>query len=362
MEKCLGEKMNKSGRAFCEKSILWNYNQNYELLKNNRNNTLDEVIKFHQGIEKYYDKTSKKEIVPGVYVKDESERLNTGSFKILGVSYSIYKLFEDKCKQKNFMGLYEYLVKKKMCFVTASDGNFGIALSYFCKILKQKCIVYLPSNTPQYYINRIRKNNAKIFLCKGDYDVCVYNAIIYSRKNNVKLILDTKPFGLTVDDVSANVISGYTTLFLEDMDEYDYMFIPAGVGGLLSAAIQYNSHIGNKRCKVISVEPIVYNCVQQSIHKGKIIKVKGGNTLINGLKCCSPSESAWTYIYKGVYGCLGVDDYECMVAKSELETYGFSTGFTGAMGYCGYKAFVKLEIENLKDKRILIINTERVAI
>ena len=51
-----------------------------------------------------------------------------------------------------------------------------------------------------------------------------------------------------------------------------------------------------------------------------------------------------------------------MVAKSELETYGFSTGFTGAMGYCGYKAFVKLGIENLKDKRILIINTERVAI
>lgn len=208
-------------------------------------------MKFHQGMTKYYKSTPEKEIYAGIHIKDEAKRLNTGSFKILGVSYAIYKMFEEECNGNGFQGLCDYFEQRKVCFVTASDGNFGIAVSYFCKLINQKCKVYLPHSTPQYYIDKIAENNATIVFCEGDYDECVNSAIQFSIGNNVKLVLDTAIRGKFMEEVARNVIVGYCTMFLESRNYYDYMFIPTGVGGLLAAAILYNIHIGNKECKII---------------------------------------------------------------------------------------------------------------
>lgn len=181
----------------------------------------------------------------------------------------------------------------------------------------------------------------------------------YFDENNVKLVLDTAIRGKFMEEVARNVIVGYCTMFLESRNYYDYMFIPTGVGGLLAAAILYNIHIGNKECKIISVEPETYNCVQQSICRGKLIRINGSDTLMNGLKCGTPSEYAWPFILNGTYGCLCISDYECMLGKKELEIYGIETGATGSTGYSGYKVFEKNKIENLEGKKILIINTEK---
>ena len=323
------------------------------------NSALEEAMKFHQGMTKYYKSTPEKEIYAGIHIKDEAKRLNTGSFKILGVSYAIYKMFEEECNGNGFQGLCDYFEQRKVCFVTASDGNFGIAVSYFCKLIYQKCKVYLPHSTPQYYIDKIAENNATIVFCEGDYDECVNSAIQFSIGNNVKLVLDTAIRGKFMEEVARNVIVGYCTMFLESRNYYDYMFIPTGVGGLLAAAILYNIHIGNKECKIISVEPETYNCVQQSICRGKLIRINGSDTLMNGLKCGTPSEYAWPFILNGTYGCLCISDYECMLGKKELEIYGIETGATGSTGYSGYKVFEKNKIENLEGKKILIINTEK---
>lgn len=131
------------------------------------------------------------------------------------------------------------------------------------------------------------------------------------------------------------------------------MFIPAGVGWLVSAAILYNMSIDNKQCKIISVEPETYNCVQQSILNGYLSKAEGRNTLMNGLKCGTPSEYAWQFIFNGIYGCICVNDDECILAKTELEMYGIETRFTGATGYSGYKLFKNNNIENLEGKKYL---------
>ena len=283
--------------------------------------------------------------------------MNTGSFKILGVSYSIYKIFQNECCNQEFKGLYGNL--NTCCFVTASDGNFGVAVSYLCKINKQHCKIYLPYFTPEYYVNIMKKNNAEIVFCDGDYDECVQKAIQFSDGNNVKLILDTAIEGGLTGDIAKNVILGYCTMFLEDSHFYDYMFIPTGVGGLLSAAILYNLYIGNNQCKIISVEPKTYNCIQQSIMNGYLTKIKGGDTLMNGLKCGTPSKCAWPLILNGVYGCLGISDDECILAKAELEKKGIDTGYTGAAAYAGYMCFRNNNFENLDRKKILVVNTEK---
>lgn len=150
------------------------------------NSALEEAMKFHQGMTKYYKSTPEKEIYAGIHIKDEAKRLNTGSFKILGVSYAIYKMFEEECNGNGFQGLCDYFEQRKVCFVTASDGNFGIAVSYFCKLINQKCKVYLPHSTPQYYIDKIAENNATIVFCEGDYDECVNNSLGQSGSSRCK--------------------------------------------------------------------------------------------------------------------------------------------------------------------------------
>lgn len=339
--------------------MKWRFNKQYCKLSCERDDELSDVFRFHMGMTGYYKKTLEKEIVANVYIKDESNRMNTNSFKILGVSYSIYKMYEDKCRNKGFSGLLEYFSTKRITFVTATDGNFGIAVSYFCNLLKQKCIVFIPMSTPLFYINKIKQNKAEIVFCSGDYGDCVENAIKYSKYQNVTLILDTSTPSEFMNDVARYVIKGYTTIFFESNEKkYDYIFVPAGVGGLVAATIQYNLYIKNKLCKVISVEPETYNCIQESIINGHPTKVKGNDTIMNGLKCGAPSWFAWEYIYKGLYGGITISDTECVMGKLEMERYGLNTGYTGASAYAGYKAFCKDHIEELKNKNILILNTE----
>ncbi|MCC2168662.1 PLP-dependent lyase/thiolase [Gallintestinimicrobium propionicum] len=338
--------------------MLWDYNKNYSQLMTEDSNILLGVLQFHRSMTDYYTATLEKKIGE-VYIKDESDRMGTGSFKILGVSYAIYKLYEKMCHSNNFNGLKDYFDKRKTTFVTASDGNFGIAMSYFCKLLHQECRVFIPQTTPEYYVNKMKINKAEINFVDGNYDECVEKANEYNGKENVSVILDTSKEGMHMSDIAENVINGYTTLFAEKGNQYyDYIFVPAGVGGVAAAAVKYNRCIGNSACKIICVEPINYNSLQKSLINGYLTQIKGSNTLMNGLKCGCPSEAAWQYIQSGVYGSISISDSECIIGKEELERKGINTGYTGASAYAGYKAFCHEEIEDLKGKKILILNTE----
>ena len=110
--------------------MLWDYNKNYSQLMTEDSNILLGVLQFHRSMTDYYTATLEKKIGE-VYIKDESDRMGTGSFKILGVSYAIYKLYEKMCHSNNFNGLKDYFDKRKTTFVTASDGNFGIECLIF---------------------------------------------------------------------------------------------------------------------------------------------------------------------------------------------------------------------------------------
>lgn len=236
--------------------------------------------------------------------------------------------------------------------ISMVDSNLQREMSYFCKLLHQECRVFIPQTTPEYYVNKMKINKAEINFVDGNYDECVEKANEYNGKENVSVILDTSKEGMHMSDIAENVINGYTTLFAEKGNQYyDYIFVPAGVGGVAAAAVKYNRCIGNSACKIICVEPINYNSLQKSLINGYLTQIKGSNTLMNGLKCGCPSEAAWQYIQSGVYGSISISDSECIIGKEELERKGINTGYTGASAYAGYKAFCHEEIEDLKVRR-----------
>lgn len=296
---------------------------------------------------------------PNVTIADCSGALGLNSFKAFGVTYAFYKMMQERIK-----GIYDFntLIEKafsnniKVC--TASDGNFGVAVSHMCKLLNIKCRVYLPKDTPKYYIDKLIELSAEIVFIKGDYDKCIAKTLECMGHDGIEVLLDTSIAGEYENSFVKNVMRGYLSVFMLIDKQFDYVFVPVGVGGLLSATISFFKSNGNNKTQIIAVEPESYNCVQKSLEKGEMVSVEGKKTLINGLTCGTVSSIAWNNIKSGTDIAMTISDEEAERGYNSLLEKGIDTGYTGAAAYSGYLMFSNdYFIE--KNSKVLIINTEK---
>lgn len=319
---------------------------------------MSDVLNFHKSIQSFSD-FKMIDIKPNVTIIDCSESLGLNSFKVFGVTYAFYKMM-----QKKFPEICDYtsLIKNasscgvKVC--TASDGNFGVAVSHLCSKLKLECQVYLPIDTPQFYVDKLKNANAEIKFIDGDYDKCIDKVLKNTVNDRCEVLLDTSISGIYENEFVENIMRGYLSVFSLIDKKYDYVFIPVGVGGLLSAAITYFKSNNYVQPVIISVEPEKYNCVQESLKKKSRVSVFGGKTVINGLMCGTVSALAWNNIKLGTDIAMTLSDEEAEKGYNELKSLGVRTGYTGATAYSGYLMFIdKYYIDS--NKKILIINSER---
>lgn len=327
----------------------------YKILKND----IKDYYLFHKTIPGYKE-TPLLRITSNVYIKDESHRLDSNSFKILGVSSAVAEQIGKFSKRQihSFTELYNICKGLKVTVCTASDGNFGVSCAQMCKMLNLQSLIFIPFDTPKYYINEIVKYGGAYELVIGDYDRCVERAISYKTKNKeCVLILDTAILEMQVQ-CAKQVMGGYKTIFSEikNLNQFDYIFIQSGVGGLLAAAVCSIIDYKCKATKLIAVEPKNYNCLQLSIKEGKPIVAVGGETIINGLKCKTVSSAAWDILKYGVYSVTTVSDADCFKAFTFFKNMNIETGYTGACAYSGYWSIRHLIPS---DKKVLCINTER---
>ncbi len=340
-----------------ETKIRYVNNSNKEWIEIDRDKIL-EVEKFHRSM----NMPLPISILPtkyGIDILDESNCMGLNSFKILGVSYAIFKLFQKiDYRIKDYESLLKYAIRSNQRICTASDGNFGVAMAHICNLLCITCKIFLPYDTPLYYIDKIRETNADIVLVLGNYDECVLEAIKYGKLYKMLVFLDTAVPRLYESEIPLNIIYGYSTMFLGVKKRYDYIFVPSGVGGLLASTVLFCSSNQQKVVpKIISVEPKMYNAVQQSILNDSIVKVDGGDTIINGLKCGQVSSAAWSYIRRGIECAMVISDQECKEAYRKLKKLHIDTGYTGAASFAG--ALKYLSDIGCNEKNILVINTER---
>ena len=79
---------------------------------------------------------------PELYLKDESSRMNSCSFKILGVSYAVNRLMD------------EGKLRTGDTIASMTDGNHGEALALVAKQQGLESIVLVPKNVPAVRVQR----------------------------------------------------------------------------------------------------------------------------------------------------------------------------------------------------------------
>lgn len=248
--------------------------------------------------------------VGGVYIKNEAERLNMNSFKVMGGSYAIYRLVKQLLGREDEDLSFEYLVSKEchdelgdVVFCSATDGNHGRGLAWACQKMGHPCKIYVHSETSQPRIDAIAKFGADVTVVKGNYDDAVRQAAEDAAKNGWHVVSDTSWPGY--EEIPTWIMQGYNSIMLEVQEQFagmgivkpTHVFVQAGVGAMAAGVIGfYTSLFPNDPPKFIVVEPDKAACVYESIAAGdgNCHSVKGSlDTIMAGLACGDPSPVAF---------------------------------------------------------------------
>lgn len=249
---------------------------------------------------------AEKLAVGEIWLKDESYRFGLNSFKALGASYAISKLLTGDTGGLDFEGLQKTMLadsSSRPAFVTASDGNHGLAVAWVAQLLNANCTVYMPFGTEQVRIDAIKALGGHAEAIDGNYDDAVSRALAMAEAHGWELIQDMAWEGYT--SVPLWIMQGYSTLATEALEQIKgsqptHVFLQAGVGSM-AAAVQavLIERYGVEGPRVIIVEPEYAACFFQStlIGDGKLHALEGHlETSMAGLACGTPSSLAWPII------------------------------------------------------------------
>lgn len=300
-----------------------------------------------------------------VLLKDESCRWGLGAFKIMGVSYAIHRLLEDR------------LLTRESILCSATDGNHGQAVAHVARKMNLRAHIYVHSHTTQARADAIEREGAEVVVVDGNYDDAVRRAADDAQRHGWTVISDTSWPGYEL--VPRYIMAGYTILLDEAAQQWsptatpEVVLIQAGVGGLLCAVASWLCNkFGSRRPYLISCEPIGAACVLESAKAGQLTTLQGSlDTVMAGLSCGTPSPVAWPTISTVVDAFVAIDDElteEAMrlLAHPEPPDCAVVAGESGACGLASLIAVLRNEdLKPVRDSarlgpgsRILVVNTE----
>jgi diaminopropionate ammonia-lyase len=272
-------------------------------------------------------------------VKDESHRFGLNSFKALGASFAMSKL-----------------AGHGTIFSAATAGNLGRAVAWSARRLGCEAKIFVPSITTPARIENIRREGAEVRVVDGSYEDAVRRCDAESREHGWQVASDTGYPGYL--EIPKLVVQGYGTLFLEYEEQRDHapdaVFIQAGVGGLLCAAVD---HFRSREPSptIVCVEPEVADGLLESSMHGEPRVSKGAqNSIMAGLNCSEVSLTAWPSIKRGVDLFVAIEDDRTLDAMHLLAGNGIDSGESGAAGLAGLIALR----DQFQGRRALVINTE----
>ena len=326
--------------------------------------------------------------VGGIYIKDEAQRLELNSFKVMGGSFAVYRFIQKKLNMEDTELTYEYLISDEchkalgdITFCSATDGNHGRGLAWAAQKLGHKCHIYVHSETSQARIEALRSYGAVITIVEGNYDDAVRQAASDAAKNGWEVISDTSWDGYT--EIPTWIMQGYTSMLLECQEQFagmglqkpTHVFVQAGVGALAASVVGFYTALFPEEPPVfVVVEPNKAPCIYESIKAGdgQCHSVKGDlDTIMAGLACGDPSPIAFEILSKNADAFLSVPDYiaargmrvlSCPLTGDPFMISGESGAAPlGAL----YSVMTEKGAEDLRNKlglnkqsRVFIVNTE----
>jgi diaminopropionate ammonia-lyase len=304
-------------------------------------------------------------------IKCEMARMGLMSFKILGASWASYRAIVEHLGQgpepEPWSTVEELAARlerlRPFALAAATDGNHGMAIAHFARLLGFEARIFVPEGTAPSRIEDISAEGASVTVVAGAYDDAVERSAEEAGPRCV-VVSDTSWPGY--ERVPRWVIEGYSTMFWEVDDRLDatgrpapdVVVVPVGVGALAAATV-------NHWCRredaptIIGVEPLDANCVMASVVAGQLVTVPGPHrSIMAGLNCGRPSPVAWPLVSAGISTLVAVEDEMARQAVRELAAIGVETGETGAAGLAGLTALQSQDAALPPDATVLVVCTE----
>lgn len=242
-----------------------------------------------------------------IFAKLENLQLS-GSFKIRGALNTVLSLTDEELKR----GL-----------VTASGGNHGMGVATAGAITDTPTTIYLPENTPQSKINKLRKIATEVVVKGAVWDDA--NALALAAAEEGKCYIH--PFA------DVRVLAGQGTLgmeILQDAPELDVLLVAIGGGGLISGVATAVKTL-KPDIKVIGVEAVGAPTLKESIDAGTLVTLEKIETNAGTLAPRRSAEINFRIISELVDDIVLVTDPEMKSAAEWLwETAGLGVELSAA--------------------------------
>jgi len=323
----------------------------------------------------------------GIWVKDESARLDLQSFKVLGGSYAIYRLIQKRLDLEgqdfSFADLTSGTIREQLgdiTFAAATDGNHGRGVAWSAAQMGFKSVIYVHKLTSQGRIRAIENSGARVVVVDGNYDDAVRQVYQDAQSNGWEVVSDTSWEGY--EDIPKWVMQGYTTMLSEAQEQLaaqglsqpTHIFVQAGVGSLAAATIGFYHNLFGESIQTCVIEPTKADCLYRSAlaDHGRPHTVEGDlDTIMAGLACGEPNPIAWEIlknradyfaICPDYVAAMGMRVYGVPLKGDPVVIAGESGAVTlGSLRYimrdpCGQDLREQLGLGS--DSQVLLINSE----
>ena len=156
-----------------------------------------------------------------------------------------------------------------------SSGNHAQAIALSGRLQGVAATIVMPADAPALKLAATRGYGA---------EVVTYERMTEDREALARRLADERGLALIPPYDHADVIAGQGTAakeLIEDAGPLDELYVCVGGGGLVSGCA-LAAHALSPGCRVIGVEPVAGNDVQQSLAKGEIVTIAVPQTIADG--------------------------------------------------------------------------------
>lgn len=318
--------------------------------------------------------------VGALHVKDEGFRLGLGSFKALGGAYAVARLVAEEAERVlgRPVGLGEIrspevaAVAAGMTVACATDGNHGRSVAQGAQLVGARAAIFVHAGVSAERVAAIARYGAEMIRVEGTYDDSVAASARVSAERGWTVVSDTTWPGY--ERIPGIVMQGYTVLAHEALarmpEPPTHVFLQAGVGGFAAAvAAHLVLALGDRRPKVVVVEPARAACVFGSAMAGHQVTIPHGEpTVMAMLECYVPSLVAWRILSRIADAFMTVEEQAAVdvmnrLARPSKGDPAVVAGESGGAGLAG--AIAAASDPSFREalglgpsSRILVVNTE----
>ena len=318
-----------------------------------------------------------------VWYKDERGRFGLKSFKALGGAYAVANVLRKLVMRERdvanvtsrqlLAGEFADVVRKATV-TCATDGNHGRSVAWGAQLFGCRCVIFVHEQVSQGRRDAIARFGADVRAVNGNYDDAVRHAAAIAAANGWTVVSDTSYPGYR--DIPLDVMHGYGVMAAEIERQLPggepptHVFAQAGVGALAAAiCAHFWLHWRARRPWFVSVEPVLADCVYQSLAAGRPVTVGGSlETVMAGLACGEVSELAWEILHGGANAAIAVEDKYAIEAVRVLANPSggdvpIVAGETGGSGLAAllaarHDANIRQTLALDHDARVLLLGSE----